>query len=58
MGNILKFPSLDQYLAGLRTTGGIWEFDKNKFAIKHLEVEKLAKEYNIITTIELGWGNL
>jgi len=53
MGNILKFPSLDQYLAGLRTTGGIWEFDKNKFAIKHLEVEKLAKEYNIITTIEL-----
>jgi hypothetical protein len=53
LSNILNFPSLDQYLAGLKTSGGIWEFDKNKFAIKHLEVEKLAKQFNIRTTIDL-----
>lgn len=53
MSNILNFPSLDQYLAGLKTSGGIWEFDKNKFAIKHLEIEKLAKQFNITTTINL-----
>ena len=42
MGKILKFPSLEQYLAGLKSSGGLWEYEPGKFQIKHLEVEKLA----------------
>ena len=53
MGKILKFPSLEQYLAGLKSSGGLWEFDPGKFQIKHLEVEKLALEFGVETTIEL-----
>jgi len=53
MGKILKFPSLEQYLAGLKSSGGLWEFDPGKFQIKHLEVEKLALDFGVETTIQL-----
>ena len=58
MGKILKFPSLDQYLAGLKSSGGLWEFEPGKFQIKHFEVEKMAKEFNVKTTIEYVDGDL
>ena len=53
MGKILKFPSLEQYLAGLKSSGGLWEYEPGKFQIKHLEVEKLASEFGINTTMQL-----
>ena len=49
MGKILKFPSLDQYLAGIKSSGGII----NDKIIKHYEVEKMAAQFDVFTTIEL-----
>ena len=49
MGKILKFPSLDQYLAGIQSSGGII----NNKIIKHYEVEKMAAQFDVYTTIEL-----
>ena len=53
MGKILKFPSLDQYLAGLKSSGGLIEIKKDTYTIKHLEVEKLALDFGVETTIQL-----
>lgn len=52
MGKILKFPSLDQYLAGL-SSGGTIKMDNGNHIIKHYEVEKLAREFGVLTNIEL-----
>ncbi len=49
MGKILKFPSLDQYLAGLVSSGGVI----NNKIIKHYEVEKMAAAFDVYTSIEL-----
>lgn len=49
MGKILKFPSLDQYLAGLVSSGGVI----NNKIIKHYEVEKMAAAFDVHTSIEL-----
>ena len=49
MGKILKFPSLDQYLAGIKSSGGII----NNKIIRHYEVEKMAANFDVFTTIEL-----
>ena len=53
MGKILKFPSLDKHLAGLKSSGGLWEFEPGKYQIKHLEVERLACDFGVETTMEL-----
>ena len=53
MGKILKFPSLEQYLAGLKSSGGLIEIKKDTYTIKHLEVEKLALDFGVETTIQL-----
>ena len=53
MGKILKFPSLEKHLAGLKSSGGLWEYEPGKYQIKHLEVERLASEFGVETTIEL-----
>ena len=47
MGKILKFPSLDKYLDDLKSSGGLWKIDGGKHAIKHLEVEKMAKTFDV-----------
>jgi len=52
MGKILKFPSLEQYLAGL-TGGGLIKMTNGNYIIKHYEVEKLAREFGVITNINL-----
>ena len=57
MGKILKFPSLDQYLAGL-SSGGLIKMDNGNYIIKHYEVEKLAREFGIITNIGLVYCDL
>ena len=49
MGKILKFPSLDQYLAGLVSSGGVI----NNKIIKHYEVEKMAAAFDVYTSVEL-----
>ena len=53
MGKILKFPSLEQYLAGLKSSGGLIKMDNGSYIIKHYEVENLAREFGVITNIEL-----
>nr|BAR32713.1 hypothetical protein [uncultured Mediterranean phage uvMED] len=53
MGKILKFPSLEQYLAGLKSSGGLIEIKKDTYTIKHLEVEKLALDFGVETSIQL-----
>jgi len=53
MGKILKFPSLEQYLAGLKTSGGLIKMDNGSYIIKHYEVENLAREFGVLTNIEL-----
>ena len=53
MGKILKFPSLDKHLAGLKSSGGLWEYEPGKYQIKHLEVERLACDFGVETTMEL-----
>ena len=59
MGKVVNFPqTLEKHLLKLRTNGGIYEFDKGKFAIKHKEVEHLANEYGIETDIELEYCDL
>ena len=59
MGNVVNFPqTLEKHLAKLRTNGGIYEFDKGKFAILHKEVERLANNYGIETDIELKYCDL
>ena len=59
MGNVVNFPqTLEKHLAKLRTNGGIYEFDKGKFAILHKEVERLANDYGIETDIELKYCDL
>ena len=57
MGKILKFPSLDQYLAGL-SSGGLIKMTNGNYIIKHYEVEKLAREFGIITNIGLVYCDL
>ena len=53
MGKILKFPSLEKHLAGLKSSGGLWEYEPGKYQIKHLEVERLACDFGVETTMEL-----
>ena len=58
MGKILKFPSLEKHLAGLKSSGGLWEYEPGKYQIKHLEVERLACDFGVETTMELVSGDL
>ncbi len=53
MGKILKFPSLEQHLAGLKSSGGLIKMDNGSYIIKHYEVENLAREFGVLTNIEL-----
>ena len=58
MGNVINLIALEGYLKKLKTNGGMWEFKPGKWIIKHLEVEALAKHYNIETNIDLVHCNL
>ena len=53
MGKVIHLNTLDPYLEKLKKSGGMWRIDRNKYAIKHLEVERLATLYNIETDINL-----
>ena len=58
MGKVINLNALEGYLEKLKKNGGMWEFKPGKWIIKHLEVEKLAQQYNIETTIDLVNCNL
>ena len=53
MGKVIHLNTLDPYLEKLKKSGGMWRIDRNKYAIKHLEVERLATLYNIETDISV-----
>ena len=53
MTNVINLNSIENYLEKLKANGGMWEIGKGKYAIKHLELEKLATLYNIETEISL-----
>ncbi len=47
MGKVVDIKNINTDLAKLRSNGGMWQIDNNKFAIKHYEIEKLADKYQI-----------
>jgi len=53
MGKVIHLNTLDPYLEKLKKNGGMWRIENSKYAIKHLEVERLATLYNIETDISL-----
>ena len=58
MSKVIHLNTLKPYLAKLKVNGGMWQIGSGKFAIKHLEVEKLASLYGIETDINLIHCNL
>ena len=58
MSKVIHLNTLKPYLAKLKVNGGMWQIGSGKFAIKHLEVEKLANLYGIETDINLIHCNL
>ena len=53
MGKVIHLNTLEPYLEKLKKDGGMWKIDANKYAIKHLEVEKLTTQFHIETNITL-----
>lgn len=53
MGKVVNINKIDTEIEKLKTNGGMWKIKNGSYAIKHLEVERLAKLYNIQTNIEL-----
>jgi len=58
MTNVINLNAIENYLEKLKANGGMWEIGKGKYAIKHLELEKLATLYNVETNIDLIHCNL
>ena len=58
MSKVIHLNTLKPYLAKLKVNGGMWQIGSGKYAIKHLEVEKLANLYGIETDINLIHCNL
>ena len=53
MGKVININKIENEITKLKANGGMWEIGNGKFAIKHLELEKLANTYNIETNVEL-----
>ena len=53
MGKVVNINKIENDIAKLKSTGGMWKINNGKYAIKHLELEKLAYKYNIETNIDL-----
>ena len=58
MGKVININKIENDIAKLKSTGGMWKINNGKYAIKHLEVEKLAYKYNIETNIDLKFCDL
>ena len=45
MTRVINFPTnLKKKLEDIKKNGGMWEIAKGKYAIKHFEIERLAKK--------------
>ena len=53
MGNVININKLENEITKLKTNGGMWKIKNGSYAIKHLELEKLARLYNVETNVEL-----
>jgi hypothetical protein len=53
MSKVVNINKIENDIAKLKSTGGMWKINNGKYAIKHLELEKLAYKYNIETNIDL-----
>ena len=53
MGNVVNINKLENEITKLKTNGGMWKIKNGSYAIKHLELEKLARLYNVETNVEL-----
>jgi len=58
MGKVININKIENEITKLKANGGMWEIGNGKFAIKHLELEKLANTYNIETNVEIKHCNL
>jgi len=58
MGKVININKIENDITKLKTTGGMWKINNGKYAIKHLELEKLAYKYNIETNIDLKYCDL
>jgi len=58
MGRVININKIENEITKLKANGGMWEIGPGKFAIKHLELEKLANTYNIETNVEIKHCNL
>ena len=58
MGKVININKIENEITKLKADGGMWEIGPGKFAIKHLELEKLANTYNIETNVEIKHCNL
>ena len=53
MGNVVNINKLENEITKLKTNGGMWKIKNGSYAIKHLELERLARLYNVETNVEL-----
>ena len=58
MGKVININKIENEITKLKANGGMWEIGNGKFAIKHLELERLANTYNIETNVEIKHCNL
>ncbi len=58
MGKVVDILNINSDIAKLKSNGGMWQIQNGKYAIKHLEVENLARKYGIETEPFLQSCNL
>jgi len=58
MGRVININKIEHEITKLKNNGGMWKIGPGKFAIKHLELERLANTYNIETNVEIKHCNL
>lgn len=58
MGKVVDILNVNSDLAALKKNGAMWKIDNGKYAIKHLEVENLARKYGIEVEPSLQSCNL
>ena len=58
MGKVININKIENEIVRLKANGGMWRINNGKYAIKHLELEKLANKYNIETNVEVKYCDL
>ena len=47
MGKVININKIENEIVRLKANGGMWRINNGKYAIKHLELEKLANKYSV-----------